>query len=407
MVDCIAAEITRESAVQRGTHAKQALAWKRWCKYNSCIGSKDLFLESFSKHQRIKIVGAFALALWEGWFSGPAYDRLVESTISGTVSYVCATFRENGFPNPSLDDDARTGFLLQRLYRGFKNADPAEKHQKTIPMSVIAEIGRKTISELSIAVSQLTSLAIFFACRSCEYLKVPAADQCQTTILRLHNIRFFRNGELINHDDDELEFSDCVSLTFEKQKKDKKMDTVTQIASGDTKLCPVRSAAAIVRRIRGYNGTTADTPTSAVLINNRITQVTSENVINALRDAVVAIGEHRLGITKDQIGTHSIRSGAAMAMYLGECAVFTIMLIGRWLSDAFLRYIRKQVMEFSQNVAKKMITYQNFRHIPDIHRRIPRDDPRQRNNPNNAETRRNIGGNMSRQARLPAFSLYS
>jgi len=64
-------------------------------------------------------------------------------------------------------------------------------------------------------------------------------------------------------------------------------------------------------------------------------------------------------------------------------------------------------MEFSQNVATKMIKYQNFRHIPDIHRRIPQDDPRQHNNPNNAETRRNVGGNMSRQARLPAFSLYS
>ena len=179
------------------------------------------------------------------------------------------------------------------------------------------------------------------------------------------------------------------------------------MASGNTKLCPVRSAAAIVWRIRGYNGTAADTPISAVLINNRITQVTSENIIKALRDAVVAIGEHRLGITKDQIRTHSIRSGAAMAMYLGECAVFTIMLIGCWSSDAFLRYIRKQVMEFSQNVAKKMLTYQNFHHIPDIHSRIPRDDSRQRNNPNNAETRRNVGGNMSCQVRLPAFSLYS
>jgi hypothetical protein len=96
-----------------------------------------------------------------------------------------------------------------------------------------------------------------------------------------------------------------------------------------------------------------------------------------------------------------------MAMYLGECAVYTIMLIGRWSSDAFLRYIHKQVMEFSQNVAKKMLTYQNFCHIPDIHRQIPRDDPRQGNNPNNAKTRWNVGGNMLRQARLPAFSLYS
>jgi hypothetical protein len=237
--------------------------------------------------------------------------------------------------------------------------------------------------------------------------KLSPADQRRTTILRLRNIRFFRNGKLIDHDDNELEFSDCVSLTFEKQKKDEKMDTVTQMASGDTKLCPVRSAAAIVQRIRGYSRKTTDTPISAVMINDKINQVTSENVINALRDSVVAIGEHRLGITKDQVGTHSIRLGAAMAMYQGECAVFTIMLIGRWSSDAFLRYIRKQVMEFSQNVAKKMLTCQNFRHIPDIHRRIPQDDPRQQNNPNNSETRRKVGGNMLRQARLPAFSLYS
>ena len=32
-----------------------------------------------------------------------------------------------------------------------------------------------------------------------------------------------------------------------------------------------------------------------------------------------------------------------MAMYLGDCPVYSIMMIGRWSSDAFLRYIRKQV----------------------------------------------------------------
>jgi hypothetical protein len=42
------------------------------------------------------------------------------------------------------------------------------------------------------------------------------------------------------------------------------------------------------------------------------------------------------------------------------------MLIGRWSSDAFLRYIRKQVEQFSRNVAKKMLTFRSFRHIPNI-----------------------------------------
>jgi hypothetical protein len=37
-------------------------------------------------------------------------------------------------------------------------------------------------------------------------------------------------------------------------------------------------------------------------------------MINALRDAVVGIREIKLGIKKEDVGTHSIRLGAAMAM---------------------------------------------------------------------------------------------
>jgi hypothetical protein len=51
-------------------------------------------------------------------------------------------------------------------------------------------------------------------------------------------------------------------------------------------------------------------------------------MIHALRDAVRAIGEVKLGLKKEDVGTHSIRLAAAMAMYLGKCPVFMIMLIG-------------------------------------------------------------------------------
>jgi hypothetical protein len=132
-------------------------------------------------------------------------------------------------------------------------------------------------------------------------------------------------------------------------------------------------------------------------------------VINTLQDAIdsmEAIGEDRLGIKKEKVGTHLIRSGAAMAMYLGKCPAYTIMLIRRRSSDAFLWYIHKQVMKFSQNIAKKILTLQNYRHIPEINRRILPDDPRQRNNPHNAETWRNVGGNTIWQARLPVFALH-
>ena len=141
--------------------------------------------------------------------------------------------------------------------------------------------------------------------------------------------------------------------------------------------------------------------------NGGIENITSGQVVNALRDVVGAIGEACLGIAKHEVGTHSLRSGAAMAMYLGECPVYTIMLLGRWSSDAFLRYIRKQVLEFSHNVSKRMLCFRTHRHMPEFDQGIAANNPRVRNNPNNVKTRRNVGGDVTRRNRLPAFSQFS
>jgi hypothetical protein len=122
---------------------------------------------------------------------------------------------------------------------------------------------------------------------------------------------------------------------------------------------------------------------------------------------VGGMGETHLGISKEEIGTHSNRSGAAMAMYLGECPVYTIMLISQWSSNVFLRYIQKQVMEFSHNVSKKMLHFKQYKHVPDFDHRILANNPRVRNNLNNVETRRNVGGDTSRHSRLPAFTQFN
>ena len=243
--------------------------------------------------------------------------------------------------------------------------------------------------------------------RSCKYLKVAKPDQQRTEILGLRNVRFFRGVGQLGHAHIELEFADCVTLTLEQQKKDEQIDTMTLMSSQDARLCPVRAAAAIVRRTRKFPGSSQDSHISIVIVNGHLEQVMSTHMIHALSDAVRAIGEVKLGIKKEDVGTHSIRLGVAMAMYLGECPVFMIMLIGGWSSNAFLRYIRKQVMEFSQNVAKRMLSCQNFRHIPNIHMRVQQDNPRSRNHPDNTEIRRNVGGDSHPRVRLPPFSKFS
>ncbi|KAL7473985.1 hypothetical protein ACHAWX_000001 [Stephanocyclus meneghinianus] len=53
-----------------------------------------------------------------------------------------------------------------------------------------------------------------------------------------------------------------------------------------------------------------------------------------------------------------------MLMYLAKEPVYTIMLIGRWSSDAFLAYIEKQVKEFTKGVSSRMLQYNTFYNIP-------------------------------------------
>jgi hypothetical protein len=114
---------------------------------------------------------------------------------------------------------------------------------------------------------------------------------------------------------------------------------------------------------------------------------TGTELLKKLRLAATAVGPDTLGFTAKEIGLHSSRSGAAMAMYLADISVFTIMLLGRWSSDAFLRYIRKQVKEFSNDVSSKMITKESFFTIPSA----SSEDPRIPDHPLNLASRNNNG----------------
>jgi hypothetical protein len=215
MADCIAAQAAHKTAVTGKTHKEQARSWKQWTTFCSWIGLNDPFLDDSTCHTRIKLLGAFAMAMREACFSRPTHIRLAKGSISGAFSHVYQTFRKHGRPNPSLDDNGKTGFLLQQELRAFKKADPAEKHQKAIPMSVISALTKQQLSELDQAIVQLTGLGMFFAFRSCKYLKVLQAEQCQMEQLCMRNIHFFKDREIIPHTHPNLEFKDFVSITFE------------------------------------------------------------------------------------------------------------------------------------------------------------------------------------------------
>ena len=148
-----------------------------------------------------------------------------------------------------------------------------------------------------------------------------------TRTLRLRDICFFNKGRQLLNTDPHISLADTVSITFEFQKSDERHESVTMHRSGDNLLCLVRSWAAAVRRVLSYPETNQESTVNVILINGNLETISSSTVRSKLRSAAKLLGEDTLGFKPADIGTHSIRSGATMAVYLTGVPTFVIMMI--------------------------------------------------------------------------------
>jgi hypothetical protein len=232
---------SRQTAVGGNTLDNETWAWNRYSEYCRSIGLGDnLFLEDMSRTHRIEIIGSFAVAVRQGQFSQPHDAPLAESTVSDTLNHLAAVFRENGHDDPKRDAERNVARLLRRQLRSYKKDNPKEVQQTALPVCVLRLILSSNSTELRQAMGELTGAAHLWAMRSCEYAKVPKAEQRQTKQLCIRNIVFIKDGESIDHKSPVLYLADCVLVTFERQKNDRKADTVTQWRTLDELLCPVK-----------------------------------------------------------------------------------------------------------------------------------------------------------------------
>jgi len=239
------------------------------------------------------------------------------------------------------------------------------------------------VTHKDLALAWLFIGATFFTMRSCEYLKTNHnEDSKRTKIIRLRNIRFKKNGRMLDMGKDKLTEADLVAITFEFQKNDKRDKTVHMFKTNDGIMCPVVAWASTVKRlVNTIPLCTADTTVCSYLdnITDKAREIYSSHARIVIKGIVEIMGEKVLGFTKEEVGLHSIRSGGAMAMFLSGVSEIIIQRVGRWESFAFLDYIREQVENFTFGVSGKMLQSENFQHLND--RDFDRQGKSDSNNP--------------------------
>ena len=261
------------------------------------------------------------------------------------MGHVAQAFRSALRPDPRLDSDWHISYAMQQCFKGYVNLDPPEKQQKAIPFTVLLFMMKLAGDcPLAIVIAQLAMGAFFFAMRSCEYSKAGNEEKKRTKILCLRNIRFFKDNKEIAHGPNmlfPLHECDYVYITYEVQKNDERNDSVGMYRSkSKAKYDSVSVWADIVTRLWSYEGTTMDTKVNTYQYVNKAgklitSEISSYRIRTKLRTAVKVMGKGELGFESHEVGCHSIRSGAAMALFLAHVPVLTIMIIGRWKSDAF------------------------------------------------------------------------
>ena len=287
-------------------------------------------------------------------------------TVAATISSISTTFRENGYRNPALHYDKQRSIFLQRQLKGFKREDPLPEGQQCLPLSAFKEISKDISTHLYLSLGQLISGALFFACRSCEYSKVNNNEKQKTRILCLENLKFFKNYIEINSIS-LIHEADFIQITFISQKTKLKHQSIIQHKSHDS-FCPVLIWEAIKKRILSCPNTSEKSKVNTILLHGRLREITSEEIRNHLRRHILIIDPLQHHFKSSKIGTHSIRTSFANIMHSVGIAKVTVMMLGRWASDAYLRYIRHNLADFSKDISAQMVKLDDlFYDIPSHH----------------------------------------
>jgi len=242
----------------------------------------------------------------------------------------------------------------------YKRTDPVTKKQVAVPVQVPNHIFRftRTTSDRRLkAIGELTLIAFYFLLRVGEYTHHGKGVR-RTQQFRLCDMKFFINERRIMPDQLAQHFQqiNLVCLTMDNQKNGNRGQSLSHHAlMGDNQCCPVKAVVArAIDMVR--DGATPETLICAFKDAPSLPwqQVRSQDIVNVVKDALPAVGLKNSRFERSDVGSHSLRAGGAMALYLNSHTTLEIQRAGRWTSATFLEYIHSQLSATTRGLAQSM-----------------------------------------------------
>jgi hypothetical protein len=206
----------------------------------------------------------------------------------------------------------------------------------------------------------LTNLAIvgfYWLLRPAEYLHSSETGRSQA--FKLQDITLHTADREIAATDASLNDLDVTRLvratfTFDDQKNGVRGEQISHLANSHPRLCPVKALARVCAHLRAHQAPNS-APIHTCYTPSGQVRITSGHLTSALRRAAMPLAQ-TTGIKPSLLSAVSLRAGGATALLCSGVDTDVIQLLGRWKSDAMLRYLRVAAHAHSTNLAQGMLT---------------------------------------------------
>jgi hypothetical protein len=359
--DVCAISTTMQSGVSRGRHATAVTyerIWTSFCEQHDL----DPFLSTVP--DTIAWLQVFAARVRDGRLSA-SHRSVRSSTVADALNFVAQTFTFLGHPDPRCSSTSQSiDPRLLRQLKGYSKSDAPPQRVKPIPLPILHHTfatAQASADPISLAAADMMWIAFFFLLRPGEYT-MPAEDSHP---FRLSDVKLWLNSTpvaLLECPVSTLLNCTFVSLTFDTQKNGTRGESIGHGLTSNPSACPVR---AVARRVIYLRSLHAPLSTFLCSVGPQFLPISSASVTTLLRRACTDL-HNPFGFLPTDITAKSLRASGAMALLNSNVTHDIIQLIGRWRSDASLRYLHVQAHDIMHGFSSLMLQGGNYSLLPSI-----------------------------------------
>jgi hypothetical protein len=293
-----------------------------------------------------------------------------------------------GIPDPrkEVPGSDRNHPLLASYLNALSDED--DPHARAYPANItiiqhmhnILDTAHPVHGKFNLHVIDLCIVGFFWLLRPAEYLSTDSKGRSQA--FRLQDITFMVGDQLVSATDTSLNDFNTearitrAALTFNDQKNAVRGEQIGHAATNDPRLCPCKALARIAAHMRSVHAS-PDTPIFVYEYPDQLRKHASPtNITNALRHSANDL-KHLTGIEPSLLTARSLRPGGATALLCAGIDADVIQLLGRWKSDAMLRYLRVAALAHTSNLSQQMLTAGTYTFAPTAYTASARPVPLQ------------------------------